>query len=98
MKIAQDYEYKGDDYWKWSVWIDCTEDELNQIAYVTYILHHTFPKPIRKIDDRESKFRLETSGWGVFTIRAKVMLKNGQENHLTHELELRYPDGKITTA
>ena len=98
MKIAQDYKYKGDDYWKWWVWIDGTPEELNQINHVTYILHHTFPKPIRTVDDRESKFRLETAGWGVFTLHAKVVLEDGNETHLTHDLVLKYPDGTATTA
>lgn len=98
MKIAQDFHYKGEDYWQWWVWIEGTDDELDQIDHVTYILHHTFPKPIRQVDDRASKFRLETAGWGVFTIHAKVMMKGGEEKRLTHDLELRYPDGTPTTA
>jgi len=98
MKLAQGYNYKGDDYWQWWVWIDSPQDELDQIDYVTYILHHTFPKPIRKVDDRASKFRLETAGWGVFTIHAKVRMKDGEEKHLTHDLDLRYPDDTPTTA
>ena len=98
MKIAQDYEYKGNDHWKWSVWIDATPQELDEIDHVTYILHHTFPRPIRKVKSRGDNFRLETSGWGVFTLHAKVAMRDGTEEHLTHELELRYPDGTITTA
>jgi transcription initiation factor IIF auxiliary subunit len=98
MKIAQDYKYQGDDYWKWWVWIEGSDEELDRIDHVTYILHHTFPKPIRKVDDRASKFRLETAGWGVFTIHVKVLMKDGEEKHLTHDLELRYPSGKPTTA
>ena len=98
MKIAQDYTYKGEDYWKWSVWIDGTQEELNRIDHVTYILHHTFPKPIRTVDTRANNFRLETAGWGVFTIHAKVAMRDGTEELLTHDLVLRYPDGTATTA
>ena len=98
MKLAQEYKYKGEDYWNWAVWVEGADAELDSIDYVTYVLHHTFPKPIRKVKDRTSKFRLETAGWGVFTIRAKVMMKDGRETPLTHELELRYPDGTITSA
>jgi transcription initiation factor IIF auxiliary subunit len=98
MKIEQDYKYKDKDYWKWWAWIDGTEDELDHIDHVNYILHPTFPKPIRRVDDRESKFRLDTSGWGVFTLHAKVVMKDGSERHLKHDLVLRYPDGTATTA
>jgi hypothetical protein len=40
------------------------------------------------------KFRLETSGWGTFRLRAEVIMKNGRKQDLRHELELHYPDGK----
>ena len=98
MKIAQNYSYKGDDYWKWAVWIEGTSEELDHINYVTYILHHTFPKPMRKVKDRASNFRLETGGWGIFTIHAKLLMKDGEETHLKHDLVLLYDDGRPTTA
>lgn len=98
MRIEQGFNYKGEDYWKWWVWLEGPDEELDAVREVTYILHHTFPKPTRKINDRGSKFRLETAGWGVFTIHAKVLKKDGTEEHLTHDLELLYPDGTPTTA
>lgn len=98
LKIKQDFEYKGKDWWKWSVWVDGPEQELDEIKYVEYTLHPTFSKPVRKIDDRSSKFRLETAGWGVFTIYAKVVHKDGGKTLLEHDLELLYPDGTPTTA
>ena len=54
---------------------------------MVYTLHSTFRNPVRKVSDRESKFRLETEGWGTFTIYAKVVLKNKEEIPLEHELE-----------
>jgi transcription initiation factor IIF auxiliary subunit len=98
MNIAQDFRYKGEDYWEWAVWIDGTDEELDRIDHVKYILHPTFPKPIRIVNNRATKFRLETAGWGVFTIHAKVIMKDGEVEPLTHDLELRYNDGTPTTA
>ncbi|HMK24992.1 MAG TPA: pYEATS domain-containing protein [Chitinophagaceae bacterium] len=93
-KIAQDYKYEGEDWWNWQVWIEGNKDDMDEIAHVVYTLHPTFINPVRKIDDRESKFRLEEEGWGGFTIYAKIVLKNEKSISLEHELTMKYPDGK----
>jgi transcription initiation factor IIF auxiliary subunit len=98
LQIDQGFEYQGNDYWRWWVWIEGSEAELDQIDRVVYTLHTTFPNPVRAIKDRKSKFRLETAGWGVFRIYARVFRKNGDELPLEHDLVLRYPDGKETAA
>jgi transcription initiation factor IIF auxiliary subunit len=92
-KIAQDFKYEGDDWWTWWVWIEGSKNDLDLVDYVIYTLHSTFRNPVRKITNRESKFRLETEGWGTFTIYAKVVLKNKEEIPLEHELNLEYPSG-----
>jgi transcription initiation factor IIF auxiliary subunit len=92
-KISQDFKYQGDDWWNWWVWIEGIPSELDMVDYVIYTLHPTFPNPVRKINDRGSKFKLETEGWGTFTIYAKVVLKNKKEISLKHELYLEYQDG-----
>lgn len=97
-KLEQDYEYKGKDWWEWAVWIEASDEELDRIEYVEYTLHPTFPKPVREISDRDTKFRLQTAGWGVFTVYAKLCFKDGETKNLEHELELYYPDGKQTFA
>lgn len=90
-KISQSFKYIGDDYWDWSVWIDANKEDIENIEYVTYNLHHTFINPVRVIRDRESKFKLETSGWGTFTIYAVLSFTNNTIIQLEHELELDYP-------
>lgn len=97
-KMAQDYKYKGDDWWEWSVWIDATKDEMNKIKFVEYTLHPTFTKPVKIIKDRETKFRLETAGWGIFTVYAQAVLQDGKKIDMEHELELFYDDGTQTFA
>jgi transcription initiation factor IIF auxiliary subunit len=98
MEIAQDYRYKGNDWWYWSVWIEGDDGELNNIDHVIYYLHSTFPNPRRSVSNRGTKFRLETGGWGVFPLQAKVVNKDGSELMLKHYLRLEYPDGTPTTA
>lgn len=96
LRIEQGYLYQGEDYWKWWIWIDGSEEELDLIDHVTYILHPTFPKPVREVKNRLTNFRLETAGWGVFLIRATVKHKGGRETHLKHFLTLEYPDDAIS--
>jgi len=98
LKLKQAYEYKRNDFWEWSVWVDGPQQELDQIKYVEYTLHPTFPRPVRRISDRRSGFRLDTSGWGEFKIFAKVVHKNREETLLEHFLQLAYPEGNIAPS
>ena len=96
--IQQWEKYEGEDWWRWAVWVEARDEVLDLIDFVEWTLHPTFPNPIRKIHDRASKFRLETGGWGVFQIVARVQMKNGQQTKLRHQLELHYPEGTQTRA
>jgi transcription initiation factor IIF auxiliary subunit len=97
LKIEQWEQYDGDDWWHWAVWIEGEDETLDQIKFVEWTLHPTFPDPIRKTTNRSNKFRLETGGWGVFPIVARVELKDGKQTKLRHHLHLHYPDGQRTT-
>ena len=74
--------------WKWWIWIEGPDDELDQIDHVVYTLHPTFPNPVRTVSDRASKFRLKAVGWGTFLIHAKVIDRDGKETRLKHDLVL----------
>jgi transcription initiation factor IIF auxiliary subunit len=96
--IEQSSEYAGDDYWHWAVWLEGSNQELDDVQSVTYILHPTFRRPVRTVDSRETKFRLETAGWGIFTLYGNALRKDGTTVKLEHHLVLQYPDGTPTTA
>ena len=98
LSIQQEAHYLDHDYWRWSVWLEGTPRELDDVERVVYILHPTFHDPVREVTDRASKFRLDTAGWGTFTIRAKAFHRDGRETALKHDLELLYPDGTPTLA
>lgn len=90
--VEQSYDYVGDDYWDWNVWIESNDPKkLDNIDSVTYRLHRTFPNPVRTIRDRKSKFRLGTSGWGTFTIYIVINLKDESVVELKHNLILKRP-------
>lgn len=96
-EIHQREEYIGDDWWEWAVWIEGQTENLDMIKFVEWTLHPTFPNPVRKIDDRKNNFRLETGGWGVFPIYARIQMEDGSMMKLAHYLELHYPDGTLNT-
>lgn len=98
LSIQQSQEYLGKDRWRWSVWLDGTPQELDSVDHVVYILDSTFHNPVRPVSDRTTNFRLDTSGWGTFTLHANVVDRNRQETTLHHTLVLLYPDGKPTLA
>ena len=96
LKIAQSQHYEGEDWWSWSVWLDAPAATLANVKEVVWRLHPTFPEPVRTETDRDNKFRLDTSGWGTFRVRADVVMNNGDVKHLHHDLDLLYPDGTPT--
>lgn len=92
--LEQQFKYEGDDWWSWSIWVEGSDQDLDKVKHVVYTLHSTFRNPVRTITSRKTKFKLESEGWGVFTIYATVTLKNGKDVYLQHELYLEYEDGK----
>lgn len=97
-KIAQSEKYIGDDYWEWSVWMEAGSKNLDKIECVTYTLHYTFREPVQIRRNREDKFRLESSGWGTFTIYARITFKDKTVLDLEHELDLTYPEEENNAA
>jgi hypothetical protein len=98
LEIRQEATY-GDGRWDWSVWIDGPDVELDQVESVKWVLDPTFPEPIVRVKQRQSKFRLDNSGFGEFEINAHVGAKDGHQLHLKHRLRLPEPDdGSIEPA
>lgn len=79
---------KGIQYYDWKVFVDADPDTLANIDHVTYVLHSTFPDPIRTVSDPSTGFALETKGWGEFEIGAKVEFKDGSTQTTRHMLKL----------
>jgi hypothetical protein len=91
--VNQNTIYKGNDWWQWSVWIEGDDRELDQLEYVVYTLHPSFPQPIQKISNRSTKFRLSASGWGSFMIFIEIKYKDQRIEKTEHWLKLEYPSG-----
>jgi len=88
LRLKNSSAWQGKDRWKWSVWIEAKQESIEQIDRVEYVLHPTFPNPVRVVTNRASNFRLESKGWGEFMIHANVITKRGRTVRLNHWLKL----------
>ena len=88
LHLVNDSTPEGDGWWSWSIWVEGPEDELATIEEVTYRLHPTFPKPVVTVADAATKFRLDGSGWGEFSVVAEVAVKAGEPIRLERWLTL----------
>lgn len=80
----------GEGRWGWTVFIQGSEEVLDQIQLVKYILHPTFPNPEPEVLERGEgpyAFALSARGWGTFMIRIRVFLKTGEVQELEHYLK-----------
>ena len=84
-------EQKGaTNWWKWTAFIECEPpDSLDEIEFVEYHLHPSFPNPIRRVMEKEGGFPMQTKGWGIFELRARVVFKDDDREPLVlkHMLE-----------
>jgi hypothetical protein len=92
IEVKQSSDYGGNDWWNWSVWIEAPARELDQIEYVEYTLHPTFPDRVRRQTNRAEKFRIDSAGWGEFNIKVEVKPREGKPLKMEHWLTLEYPD------
>jgi len=90
LRLRNSWHYVGNDWWEWAAFLDDEgSGELSQVDYVEYVLHPTFPNPVRKVTDPQDGFKMKTAGWGVFMLKAFVNKKQGDKVKLTHMLEFK---------
>lgn len=76
--------------WEWTAFVQGPNEVLEQIICVEYTLHPTFPNRIREVCVRggeQRPFALVARGWGPFDLQARVFLKDGRVQSLTHSLK-----------
>jgi len=79
LKLVNTYEKIRDDWYSWTVKIAGTRIELNQIKYVTYILHESFPNRRIVSSNSNNNYARTLEGWGEFLLQAEAQLKNGKK-------------------
>ena len=73
----------------WTVYLVADTATLNAIQEVHYVLHPSFPNPVRVVQDRRTRFALSSNGWGEFNIGVKVVFQDKRPPlHLNHWLSL----------
>lgn len=91
LKIRNRWNYTGNDRWDWEAFLDdAGSGELDSVQSVEYVLHPTFPNPLRRVASRNNQFAMKTDGWGVFELKAFVNMKDGSRKKLIHEVQLEY--------
>lgn len=94
--IDQSEQYLGNDYWKWSAWIVADKSELARVDKVVWLLHPTFKQTRVTSTSRETKFRLDSAGWGTFPLRAELHLSDAGTLVIRRNLKLTYPASEGT--
>jgi hypothetical protein len=87
VSVKQKAEY-SEGLWSWSVWLDGLSDELDGIEYVLYTLHRSYNKPLRRVEERWTSFRIDEVGFSGFPLAVEIHFKNGSKQTLVHELDL----------
>src|SRR5262245_27266794 len=82
-------EKHGYDWYEWCVFVDEPENVVRQIGSVEYVLHPTFPEPVRLLTDKETRFALFSSGWGGFRIGVTLAFEDGQKVSGSYHLRLK---------
>lgn len=86
---------RGDtDWWDWTAYIEATPpNTLDEVAYVEYHLHSSFRNPVQRIRVKEGGFPFRTRGWGTFELKARVVLKDRNQEPilLSHYLQFEEP-------
>jgi hypothetical protein len=89
IRVEQAATRRGQDSWDWSVWLEGSDEALDQVETAEYVLHPTFPNPVREMSNRANNFRLNARGWGEFMIHVNIHLKDGETVKYDHWLKLR---------
>lgn len=90
LHVAQQASRRSTDSgtWDWKIWLEGSDAELDQVDWVRYQLHPTFPNPTHVVKNRAAKFALKSAGWGEFLIYVLVRLTSGEDVELNHWLDL----------
>jgi transcription initiation factor IIF auxiliary subunit len=87
--VEQTSEEISPDKWKWEIYFKGEEKDLDKIEFVEYTLHPTFINPVRKIYDRDTGFKLQTSGWGTFQVYLRIKLR-GKSKEVLESLNISF--------
>jgi hypothetical protein len=78
----------GNGVYDFSIFVNASDDVLNNIEKVTYDFNHpTFKKPHQESADSEDKFAVRYVGWGCLTnVAVTVYLKDGTKQSIPFDM------------
>ena len=76
----------GSKQWEWTARIEGPPRYLHKISSVTYFLHPSFTPNIHKGDPSLPGHPFTAVGWGVFELKAEVVLNDGTRRTYRHML------------
>lgn len=82
----------GREHYHLAVWIEGTEDELDEIENVQYVLHPSFARPHRNSSDRSNHFGIRFWTWGMFNIQVRINFKDGRVKEVDFYLSYDLPE------
>jgi len=66
-----------------------TGPDLDKVKKVQYVLHETFPNPVRVSEDPSNNFEIWIWTWGRFPIKAIITTKTGQQFEKDYSFSFR---------
>ena len=60
--------------------------DLNEVSFVEYELHPTFPNPLRKATNSALGFAIDIWTWGEFEISVSIHFKNNETLEIIHSV------------
>jgi len=79
-----------DNKWRWTIFVKGPKKDIDGIKCVEYTLHPTFPNPVREVCEQGEPtrpFALTATGWGTFPVGIKILMKDGRNLELKHQLK-----------
>jgi hypothetical protein len=55
--------------------IQAQQEVLDEVEFVKYYLHNSYPNPIQTKHDKKNHFELKELAWGEYLLKAEVKLK-----------------------
>ena len=90
MKATNTYKKIRDDWYSWTVFIEGTAQELNEIKQVVYHLHESFPTSRMVSTNALSNFARTNQGWGEFQVCVEAEMKSGGMKNAEMWLDLGF--------
>lgn len=82
----------GNEHYHIGIWVNGSDQDLDAVDYVEYLLHPSFKNRERSSSNRANKFSVTIWTWGMFEIDVVVHLKTGGKERINYYLSYELPE------